>query len=55
MKKNEISFAGIKALEECFTLSKSMRELNLSGNNIGDEGVQLVISALSNNKKKNSL
>ena len=32
-----------------------MRELNLSGNNIGDEGVQLVISALSNNKKKNSL
>jgi len=29
-----------------------MRELNLSGNNIGDEGVTLVISALSNNKKK---
>lgn len=55
LKKNEIGFAGIKALEDCFTLSKSMRELNLSGNNIGDEGVTLVITALSNNKKKNSL
>jgi len=55
LKKNEIGFQGIKALEECFTLSKSMRELNLSGNNIGDEGVSLVIGALGNNKKKNSL
>ena len=43
--------AGIKALEECFGLSRTMKDLNLSGNQIGDEGVEIVINALSNKKK----
>ena len=54
MKKNEIGLQGIKALEDCLTLSKTIKELNLSGNNFGDEGVAIVIRALSN-KKKHSL
>jgi Ran GTPase-activating protein (RanGAP) involved in mRNA processing and transport len=34
------------------SLSKTIRELNLSGNNIGDEGTQIVIKSLSNKKKQ---
>lgn len=52
MKKNEIGLQGIKALEDCLSLSKTIKELNLSGNNIGDEGVAIVIKALSNKKKQ---
>lgn len=52
LKKNEIGFQGIKALEDCLGLSKTIKELNLSGNNIGDEGVNIVITALSNKKKQ---
>ena len=52
MKKNEIGLQGIKALEDCLSLSKTIKELNLSGNNIGDEGVTIVIKALSNKKKQ---
>ena len=43
LKKNEIGLQGIKSLEDCFALSKTIKELNLSGNNIGDEGVSIVI------------
>jgi len=52
LKKNEIGYQGIKALEECLSLSKTIKELNLSGNNIGDEGVGIVIGALSNKKRQ---
>jgi len=52
LKKNEIGLQGIKSLEDCFALSKTIKELNLSGNNIGDEGVSIVIRALSNKKKQ---
>ena len=52
LKKNEISFQGIKALEECLGLSKTIKELNLSGNNIGDEGAEIVINALTNKKRQ---
>jgi Ran GTPase-activating protein (RanGAP) involved in mRNA processing and transport len=45
-KKNEIGLQGMKALEEVLTLSKTVKELNLSGNNIGDEGVGIIIKAM---------
>jgi Ran GTPase-activating protein (RanGAP) involved in mRNA processing and transport len=38
LKKNEINIAGIRALKEVLNLSKTIKELNLAGNNIGDEG-----------------
>lgn len=38
LKKNEINVTGIRALKEVLNLSKTIKELNLSGNNIGDEG-----------------
>jgi Ran GTPase-activating protein (RanGAP) involved in mRNA processing and transport len=52
LKKNEIGFQGIKTLEDCLSLSKTIKELNLSGNNIGDEGVEIVIKALQNKKRQ---
>lgn len=51
LNKNEIGLQGIKTLEDCLTLSKSIKELNLSGNNIGDEGVGIIIKSLSNKKR----
>jgi|TARA_B110000285_G_scaffold232635_1_gene304140 Ran GTPase-activating protein (RanGAP) involved in mRNA processing and transport len=41
----------MKALEEVLTLSKTVKELNLSGNNIGDEGVAIIIKAMITKKK----
>lgn len=38
LKKNEINVAGIKALKDVLSFSKAIKELNLSGNSIGDEG-----------------
>ena len=52
MKKNEIGLQGIKTLEDCLSLSKTIKELNISGNNIGDEGLEIVIRALSNKKRQ---
>lgn len=46
LKKNEMGLAGIKALEECLANSKSIKELNLSGNNMGNDGVQIIVSSL---------
>ena len=42
----------MKTLEDCLALSKTIKELNLSGNNIGDDGVAIVIKALSNKKRQ---
>ena len=53
LKKNEMGLAGIKALEECLTNSKTLKELNLSGNNIGDEGLSIVVRALKAKACKN--
>jgi Ran GTPase-activating protein (RanGAP) involved in mRNA processing and transport len=39
-------------MEECLNLSRAIKELNLSGNNIGDEGVEIVINALKNKKRQ---
>jgi len=39
-------------MEECLSLSKTIKELNLSGNNIGDEGIDIVLKALMNKKKQ---
>jgi Ran GTPase-activating protein (RanGAP) involved in mRNA processing and transport len=52
LKKNEIGLQGIKTLEDCLSLSKTIKELNISGNNIGDEGLEIVIRALSNKKRQ---
>jgi len=51
IKKNEIGLQGIKSMEDCLSLSRTIKELNLSGNNIGDEGIEIVIKALSNKKR----
>jgi Ran GTPase-activating protein (RanGAP) involved in mRNA processing and transport len=42
----------MKALEEVLTLSKTVKELNLSGNNVGDEGVAIIIKAMITKKKQ---
>jgi len=52
LKKNEIGLQGIKTLEDCLSLSKTIKELNLTGNNIGDEGLEIVLKALANKKKQ---
>jgi len=36
-------------------LSKTIKELNLTGNNIGDDGVSVVIKALLNKSARKSL
>lgn len=38
LKKNDIHIAGIRALKDVLNSSKSIKELNLAGNGIGDEG-----------------
>ena len=38
LKKNDIGGQGIRSLKEVLNQSKTIKELNLSGNNIGDEG-----------------
>jgi Ran GTPase-activating protein (RanGAP) involved in mRNA processing and transport len=38
-------------MEECLNLSRAIKELILSGNNIGDEGVEIVIKALMGKKR----
>ena len=52
LKKNEIKVEGIRALKECLNLSKTIKELNLAGNNIEDEGVQIVCDALMNKQNQ---
>ena len=52
LKKNEINIAGIRALKDVLNLSKTIKELNLSGNNIGDEGAQIVTEALLNKQNQ---
>jgi Ran GTPase-activating protein (RanGAP) involved in mRNA processing and transport len=42
----------MKALEEVLTLSKTVKELNLSGNNIGDDGVSIITKAMITKKKQ---
>jgi len=46
LKKNEINVQGIRALKDVLNSSKTIRELNLAGNGIGDEGAQIVADAL---------
>ena len=48
LKKNDINIAGIRALKEVLNLSKTIKELNLAGNNICDEGAAIVAEALIN-------
>ena len=42
MKQNEINAEGVVALQAGLMNSKNLKELNLSGNNIGDEGAQIL-------------
>ncbi len=37
LKNNEIGIPGIKALEDCLTSSKTIKELNLRGNTTADD------------------
>lgn len=38
-------------MEDCLKLSRAMKLLDLSGNQIGDEGVDLVLGSLQGKKK----
>jgi Ran GTPase-activating protein (RanGAP) involved in mRNA processing and transport len=42
MKQNEIDAEGVLALQTVLQNSKNLKEINLSGNNIGDEGTQIL-------------
>ena len=42
----------MRALEECLNLSRTIKELNLTGNNMGDDGIEIVIKALSSKKRQ---
>lgn len=53
LKKNDISFDGLSELQNVLQNSKTIRELDLSGNHIGDEGVKIVTQALMNKQKQN--
>lgn len=48
LKKNDINIQGIRALKEVLNLSKTIKELNLASNGIGDEGASIVCDALIN-------
>jgi len=48
LKKNDINIQGIRALKEVLNLSKTIKELNLASNAIGDEGASIVCDALIN-------
>jgi len=52
LKKNDIGKAGINALENVLMLSKTIKELDLACNLIGDEGVSIVVKALKNKQKQ---
>jgi len=51
LKKNDIGFDGLHELESVLQSSKTIRELDLGCNAIGDEGVRIVTSALKNKQK----
>lgn len=46
LKKNDINISGIRALKDVLNSSKTIKELNLAGNSIGDEGAAIVVEAL---------
>jgi Ran GTPase-activating protein (RanGAP) involved in mRNA processing and transport len=46
MKRNDIGLSGCQEMESCLTASKTVRVLDFSGNNIGDEGVKILVNAL---------
>ena len=52
LKKNDIGIEGLTELESVLQSSKTIRELDLGCNNIGDEGVRIVTSALKNKQKQ---
>lgn len=51
MKKNDIGKSGLDSLDEVLDNSKTIKELDLAGNNIGDEGVIRVVEHLKNKLK----
>jgi hypothetical protein len=52
LKRNDIGLSGIKELQAALTNSKTVRILDFAGNNIQDEGVKIIVSALSNKQKQ---
>jgi len=51
LRKNDIGLEGLSELESVLQSSKTIRELDLGCNAIGDEGVRIVTSALKNKQK----
>jgi len=52
LKRNDIGINGIRDLESVLVNSKTIRELDLAGNQIGDEGAQIVTDALKSKQKQ---
>jgi len=52
LRKNDIGIDGLHELESVLRSSKTIRELDLGCNAIGDEGVRIVTDALKNKQKQ---
>ena len=52
LRKNDIGIDGLSELESVLQSSKTIRELDLGCNGIGDEGVRIVTSALKGKAKQ---
>ena len=52
LKRNDIGLTGIKELQAALTNTKTIRILDVAGNNITDEGVKIIVTALSNKQKQ---
>lgn len=52
MKRNDIGLAGVKELKAVLENSKTVRILDLAGNNITDTGVQIIVESLAEKQKQ---
>lgn len=47
LKRNDIGLAGVKELKAVLENSKTVRILDLAGNNITDTGVQIIVESIA--------
>jgi len=47
LKRNDIGLTGVKELQAVLQNSKTVRILDLAGNNITDSGVQIIVESLA--------
>jgi Ran GTPase-activating protein (RanGAP) involved in mRNA processing and transport len=51
LKRNDVGASGCRELITALKNSKTVRVLDLSGNNIGDEGARVVVESLRGKTK----